>query len=228
MNHTKNNQNKLEKLRGIFFQIGLIIAGGLTLLAFEWTSPTYVAILEGEVVDEMEWDYNYVEPFEIIKEEVKEEKVEPPKVKSNEIEIVPDDKKIIEPEIKDDKKVVVPNLGELKDKEVIIEEDIPTPNPGKMPEFKGGLEKLFEYLGKNIKYPEKARRAGIEGKVYLQFVVGKKGEIRDIKILRGVNKWLDEEAIRVVKAMPNWKPGKQRGKPVSVIYNLPINFKLKG
>ena len=60
----------------------------------------------------------------------------------------------------------------------------------------------------------------------LQFIVNKKGEVKDVKVLRGVNKWLDAEAVRVVKAMPNWKPGLQHGKPVSVIYNLPINFKL--
>lgn len=228
MNHTKNNRNKLEKLRGIFFQLGLIVAGGITLLAFEWTSPNYIAVLEGEVVEEIEWDYNYVEPFEIIKEEIKEEKIEPPKVKSNEIEIVPDDKKIIEPDNKDEKKVVVPDLGKFKVDEKIEEDETPSFGAEKMPEYKGGLKKLFKYLTDNIKYPDDARRAGIEGKVHVQFVVNKKGEIKDVKILRGVNKWLDEEAIRVVKGMPNWTPGKQHGKPVSVYYTLPINFKLKG
>ena len=78
-----------------------------------------------------------------------------------------------------------------------------------------------------MKYPAVAKENGIQGTVYVNFVVWKDGKIRDVKILRGVNKMLDDEAVRVVKAMPTWNPGKQRGKPVSVSYNLPIKFTLR-
>ena len=98
----------------------------------------------------------------------------------------------------------------------------------KMPEFNGGQEKLFEYLGGNVKYPPAAKAQGISGKVYLNFVVGTDGEIRNIRVLRGVHPLLDAEAIRVVSAMPKWNAGMQRGKAVNVSYNLPINFVLKG
>jgi len=96
-----------------------------------------------------------------------------------------------------------------------------------MPEFIGGTAKLFEYLGKNLKYPELAKTTGIQGKVFVQFVVDKNGKIKDVKVLQGINALLDKEALRVVSEMPDWKAGKQHGKPVSVIYNLPISFKLK-
>jgi TonB family protein len=98
----------------------------------------------------------------------------------------------------------------------------------KMPEFKGGQKKMFEYLGENLKYPAAAKAKGISGKVYLNFVVGNNGEIRNVRVLRGVHPLLDAEAIRVVSAMQKWSAGMQRGKTVNVSYNLPINFILKG
>ena len=96
----------------------------------------------------------------------------------------------------------------------------------KAPEFRGGLAKLFEYLRKKLNYPKEARNKGIEGKVMVSFIIDKTGKIIDVSIIRGVHYLLDEEALRVVSNMPNWKPGTQRGKPVKVRYTLPINFKL--
>jgi periplasmic protein TonB len=96
-----------------------------------------------------------------------------------------------------------------------------------MPSFPGGEEKLFEYLQKNIKYPAIARENGITGRVYVTFVVDKEGKIRDSKVLRGIGGGCDEEALRVIRAMPEWKPGKQNGRSVQVQYNLPVNFTLK-
>ena len=96
-----------------------------------------------------------------------------------------------------------------------------------MPGFPGGEEELFRFLGKNIKYPAMAKDAGIKGMVYVNFVVWIDGTIKDVKVLRGIGGGCDEEAMRVVKSMPKWKPGKQRGKTVPVSYNLPIRFTLK-
>ena len=95
-----------------------------------------------------------------------------------------------------------------------------------MPEFIGGVEKLYEYLGNNIKYPEQAKDFSIQGKVFVQFVVWKDGTIRDVNVVRGVHPTLDKEAVRVVKSMPKWTPGKQRGKPVNARFTLPIKFKI--
>ena len=96
-----------------------------------------------------------------------------------------------------------------------------------IPEFKGGRDALYAYLGNNIKYPVMAKESGIQGKVYVTFVVEKDGSITDVKLLRGIGGGCDDEAIRVVGSMPRWKPGKQRGKPVRVQYNLPVRFTLQ-
>lgn len=96
-----------------------------------------------------------------------------------------------------------------------------------MPEFKGGMNALLQYLSANIKYPKTAEKAGKHGRVVVQFVVNKDGSITDAKVVRAVDPELDEEALRVVNAMPKWKPGMQDGKPVRVKYTVPIMFRLK-
>ncbi|MDD2284880.1 MAG: TonB family protein [Paludibacter sp.] len=96
----------------------------------------------------------------------------------------------------------------------------------KMPQFPGGDAELFGYLSNSIKYPLKAQESNIQGRVICQFVVNRDGSISDVKIVRGADPSLDAEAIRVIKAMPNWIPGEQRGKKVRVKYTLPLNFKL--
>ncbi len=96
-----------------------------------------------------------------------------------------------------------------------------------MPEFPGGMAKLAEYLANNIKYPQMARESGIQGRVFINFVVEPDGHVSNVNVKRSVGGGCDEEALRVVKAMPKWKPGKQRGKAVRVSYNLPVNFKLQ-
>ena len=95
------------------------------------------------------------------------------------------------------------------------------------PEFPGGEEALYKYLAENIKYPEKAKNNKVEGRVYITFVIEKDGTVSDAKVLRSVNEELDAEALRVINAMPKWKPGTQRGVPVRVQYNIPITFKLQ-
>lgn len=92
------------------------------------------------------------------------------------------------------------------------------------PSFPGGEEARIRFLKENIRYPEEAKQLGIQGKVYITFVVETDGSITDIKILRGIGAGCDEEAIRVIKQMPNWIPGKQRAHPVRVQFNLPISF----
>jgi protein TonB len=93
------------------------------------------------------------------------------------------------------------------------------------PEFPNGHEGLAKYLSENIKYPKKALKNGITGKVFVQFVIDKSGKVTNVVAVRGVEKSLDKEAVRVIKAMPKWKPGKKDGQPVNVKYTIPINFK---
>ncbi|NCA80999.1 MAG: energy transducer TonB, partial [Sphingobacteriia bacterium] len=94
------------------------------------------------------------------------------------------------------------------------------------PMFPGGDEARMNFLRENIKYPQMARESGIQGTVYVTFVVEPSGNITNIKILRGIGGGCDEEALRVVRQMPKWKPGKQRGKSVRVQFNMPIRFVL--
>lgn len=94
------------------------------------------------------------------------------------------------------------------------------------PEFEGGYQAMMSFIKKNMRYPASARRMGIDGTVYVSFVVGKDGAINDVKVLRGISADCDKEAVRVVQMMPPWKPGKQNGKPVFVRFNLPIKFQL--
>lgn len=95
-----------------------------------------------------------------------------------------------------------------------------------MPEFPGGVEALMDYVGRNVKYPEEAKDKEIQGRVFVSFVIEKDGSVNEVKVLRGIGGGCDEEAVRVIKAMPKWTPGKQKGKPVRVNYQIPINFKL--
>ena len=123
-----------------------------------------------------------------------------------------------------DKKVVavaeVPNVKEEQQAIFTVVEE--------MPQFPGGMGEAMRFLAQNIKYPKAAQQAKIEGRVIVQFVVGKDGSVSDIQIMRGVSPELDAEAIRVVGMMPKWIPGKQRGKAVTVKFTMPIMFRLQG
>jgi protein TonB len=94
------------------------------------------------------------------------------------------------------------------------------------PEFEGGLEAMYKFIGKNMKYPASARRMNIEGSVFVGFVVDADGKISEASIIKGISADCDKEALRVVQMMPKWRPGKQSGRPVRVKFVLPIKFKL--
>jgi TonB family protein len=95
-----------------------------------------------------------------------------------------------------------------------------------LPEYIGGNQKMHEFIGNNLNYPADAKQNFIQGIVYISFVVEKDGTVSNVKVARGIGHGCDEEAIRVVSSMPAWKPGKQKGKPVRVKFNLPIRYKL--
>lgn len=97
-----------------------------------------------------------------------------------------------------------------------------------MPEYFGGVNAMFDFIQKNVKYPESAKKKGIEGRVFVQFVVEKDGSLSSFQVLRGLNDELNDEAIRVLKMMPKWKPGMKDGKPVRVQFTMPFNFKING
>ena len=124
-------------------------------------------------------------------------------------------------------------VREYKD-EVIVEEkkeDLDTKvfqSVEQMPQFPGGDVELMKYINSHIKYPTMAMENNIQGRVVVQFVVTKNGSIGEVKVLRSRDKDLDNEAVRVVKSLPNFIPGKMNGQPVNVWYTLPVTFKLQG
>ena len=217
----KNPVANLENKKGAYFAVGLLFTLAIVLALFEYkTFPTEIQELGKLEVNLME--------EEVIP--VSMQAPPPPPAPTTQIEIVEDDVEIeeeleiIDMEVDEDTEIEVVIVDEPE--EEIVEEEIFTIVEN-MPEFPGGTTELFRYLSKNIKYPAMAKDAGIKGKVYVTFVVDKDGSIADVKVLRGIGGGCDEEAIRVVKGMPKWAPGKQRGKSVRVQYNLPINFILK-
>lgn len=125
------------------------------------------------------------------------------------------------------------DLNKVMIKEEVIAEPVKEEEPVSIamveqkPEFTGGEAAMYKWLGDNIVYPSAAAEEGIQGKVIVQFVVGKDGSIGQVKVVRGRHPALDKEAVRVVKAMPKWVPGRNNGQPVKVTYTLPVTFKLQ-
>jgi len=168
-------------------------------------------------------------PPEVKKDEEVPEEVPPPTVEEIKEAVVAD--KTIEGDPNANEIIVAPEAVAAPSKGVVVEA---APEPEKVftvveqqPEFPGGTTEMYKYLSKNIKYPSAASRANVSGRVFLSFVVNTDGSIQDVSVLKGLGFGCDEEAIRVVKAMPKWKPGKQSGRAVRVKYNLPINFQLE-
>ena len=163
-----------------------------------------------------------------MQQEQKPQPVEVPK-QTTQIQVVEDDVEVDDVEINaevDQNEQIEEYVPVEVEEEEIQEAEIFT-IVEEMPEFPGGMNKLAEYLGKNIKYPQMARESGIQGRVFVQFVVEPDGSVSNVAVMRSLGGGCDEEAIRVVKSMPKWKAGKQRGKPVRVSYILPVNFKLQ-
>ncbi len=122
---------------------------------------------------------------------------------------------------------VIPTTVPQQQQQVTGQENQPYTFVEQMPNFPGGLNAMHKFLEKNIHYPEMARINDIQGTVYVQFIVGKDGKIRDAKVLRGIGGGCDEEALRVVMSMPDWIPGRQNGVPVPVYFNIPVTFTLR-
>ncbi|ALO16283.1 hypothetical protein L21SP5_02660 [Salinivirga cyanobacteriivorans] len=223
----KNPKVSLEKGRGTLMLAGLVAVLGLLLVAFNWNSSTGTAEDLGQVME--------VNMEEEMIQTQRQEKVEPPppppKKKVIEELTVVDNEEELDDELDIDTEADEETMIEQTD--IMIEEEVEEEEPEifmvveQMPEFPGGQAELFKYISQNIQYPAIAKENGIQGKVFIQFVVGKDGSITNVTVLRGVDPSLDKEAVRVVKNMPKWKPGKQRGKPVYVRYQVPINFKLQ-
>jgi periplasmic protein TonB len=219
----KTEQADLTKKSWLFFNIGLFLTMVVIVSAFEWKTFDDAGLADLGMVNEDMEDLLDIPLTDI-------PPPPPPKVQQPEIIDIPDDEEIedeieldLDVEITEDKvieKIVFEAAPEEEDTDqifLVVEEQA---------SFPGGMEAWANYLRKNMKYPAQARRMGIEGRVFLKFVVDEKGKVSNIEILRGIGGGCDEEAVRVLQNAPNWSPGKQRGRAVKSYMQLAIVFKL--
>jgi protein TonB len=211
----KDPKISLENKKGMFFQIGLAVTLIAIFISFEWKSYDKSNYNLGDLnLDDME-----EEIIPITRQEVKPPPPPPPP---------PEIIEIVEDEVEIENEVEIEETDTDEDEIVEIEEDdeeffMVVEN---MPEFPGGDLGLMKFIQKNVRYPAIAKEYNITGKVYVSFIVDRQGSVTNVKIVRGVDKNLDAEALRVVSLLPKYKPGKQRGKAVRVMFTIPINFTL--
>ena len=222
----KNPKVDLEKWKSVFFQAGLIVSLGAVLLAFNVTSNQGGAE-EFAKLEDVDFDD---EEIPVTRQEEPPPTTPPPPQQVVEVLTIVDDDTEIEEEFEmDDTDVDEDTQIEFVEIEEEVEEEeaqiffiVET-----MPVFPGGDLGLRKYIAQHTKYPNIARENGIEGRIYVRFCVTETGKVSKVSVLRGVDPILDKEALRVVKALPSWKPGEQRGKKVRVWYTVPINFQLQ-
>ena len=214
----KSPKADLEGKKSTWLLIGYVFILALMFVAFEWTDRDKQVTTETGITD-------VVFEEEIIPITEQEQKQAPPPPEAPKVEevlqIVENDAKVEETAIQASEETgQAVEVEEPEEQQIfqVVEE---------MPEFPGGMAECLKFLGKNIKYPTISQENGVQGKVIVQFVVNKDGSIVDPVVVRSVDPYLDKEALRVIKTMPKWKPGKQRGKAVRVKYTVPVTFKLQ-
>jgi protein TonB len=228
METKKSKRADLEPKKSIFLQVGLIVALGLSLAAFEWKTPVKEIVVTSTSWETVQEDLYIKNPV------IVDQKPAPIPVVAPAIRIVDNNTAVtedilIDTEInpEDSQPVyIAPVQVQLEDEKSLSEEETFI-IVEKMPEYPGGIGAMHDFLVKNIEFPKTAVETGIKGTVYLYFIVEKDGSISNIKIIRGIGGGCDQEAERVISKMPKWNPGSQRGKPVRVSFNIPVVFDLK-
>ncbi len=224
----KSPKADLESKKLTFTLIGLVLTLFVVWRVFEYKS------YDKQSIDNLQRTVEVIEEemVEITKQE--QPKVQPPQPKPQvtQIQIVEDDVEVedeidINAEVDQDEVIEEYDFTppEIEEEEIVEAEIFKVVE--EMPEFPGGAAKMMEYIQKNIKYPMMARESDIQGRVFVNFVVEPDGTITNVAVLRGIGGGCDEEALRVVQSMPNWKPGKQRGSAVRCAFTVPIIFKLQ-
>jgi len=223
----KSKKADLENKRGLFLWIGMFAALAIVLYAFNYSDKVEKADSLGQM---SATDLNEEMVPITRQEEVKPPPPPPPPAVVEILNIVDDqttindDLEIMDSEATKETKVEIAQIV-TEEKEKVEEEIFVVVE--NMPEFPGGELALRKFIASAIKYPTIAQENGIQGKVFVNFVVDRDGSISNAKIARGVDPSIDKEALRVVNTLPKWKPGMQRGKAVRVSYTVPISFQLQ-
>ena len=225
----KSPKADLNNKKLLFVEIGLVLSLLITIGAFEYkTKEKQESILTAENTELIE------EEIIPITQDTPPPPPETPKIpiRSDQIDIVDDNIKVDDSilNLEDDANLGVEIMDYVEEvqEEVVEEEAIPFALVEEKPKFQGGDANTFSaWVNKNLQYPEIAKENGIQGRVTLQFTVNTDGSVSDVKVLRGVDSSLDKEAVRIVSMSPKWTPGKQRERPVKVVYNFPVVFQLR-
>lgn len=223
----KSQKASLEDKKFTYLLMGFVLVLSICFVALEWTEKE---VTKYDVVDE-EWAFE--EELDIQQTSQDVTPPPPPPAPVQEVEVL----NVVENDVEtqtieitseetNEEVVIAAPVEEVKEEEE--DEQVVFVVVETMPEFPGGQQALFKYLSENVKYPVIAQENGIQGRVICQFTVNKDGSIVDVEVVRsGGDASLDKEAVRVIKSMPKWSPGKQRGKAVRVKYTVPVNFKLQ-
>lgn len=223
MEAKKTEKADLDKKTGLYFNIGLVITMAVIVFAFEKKSyDDSNIVLSGQISDDFE-DLLDIPPTE-------QPPPPPPKIQQPEIIEVPDEEEI-EEEIEVDLDVEITEEEVIEDiifddepEEEVADEIFTIVEESATPD--GGMQAFYKFIRKKLKYPSQARRMGIEGRVFVEFIVDKDGTLTNVKAIKGIGAGCDQEAVRVIKSHPKWAPGKQRGKAVKQKIVLPITFQL--
>lgn len=222
METKKHPKHDLERRYTLFLNIGLVLSLAFVVTAFEWK---FYDDRTNSLVDIT----HEFEPLFEVKQTVQ---IPPAVVKAPPVIIAKPDEEELENDIKD---VIDTEYGEGMSVEEMIysaplpEEEVDTPESyvEQMPEPVGGMGAFYKHLADNINYPKQAIRAGIEGKVFVKFVVEKDGTLSNIEVVRGIGAGCDEEAVKAINSAPKWKPGRQGGRTMRVTMIVPVNFKFQ-
>lgn len=227
----KSPKADLEGGKTLSLMLGFVVGLAVMYVGFEWSTQDVMVVKESEQVQDIVAE----EEVEITRPENTPPPPPPPPapVVTEVLNVVDDDVELEQQDIltsEDTQEaaqtaVYTPPAAVEEEEEEAAQQIFTVVE--EMPEFPGGNAELLKYLAKSIKYPVIAQENGIQGRVICAFVVNRDGGIVDAEVLRGVDPSLDKEALRVIMAMPKWKPGKQRGKPVRVKYTVPVTFRLQ-
>jgi protein TonB len=216
----KSPEANLENKKSLFVLIGFVLVLSLVFIAFEWSKKD-IKRWTGIDIEKAFVEDVFIPPTA----EPTPPPPPPPPLVVEQFVLVDNqtDAKGVDINSEINPNEALPDIVQYVTQVVETEPDVPIWIAEVMPEFKGNI---FEFLSKNVKYPVVAQELGVQGRVICQFVVNKDGSIDEVEVVRSIDTNLDKEAVRVIKSMPNWKPGKQNGKPVRVRFTLPVNFKL--
>ncbi|MFP5470838.1 MAG: energy transducer TonB [Bacteroidia bacterium] len=232
MTPKKSEKANLERYRSAFFQLGLVVALSVSLVAFEWVSPALEKVeFSGKMALEEE---PYIIPEIIPKKEEPTQQKKTPTQQTDK----PSEKYKVEDSLKIQTEKKIPDIPIIdfgdkgKEDSVFIETGITTSTfkineVDVLPEFPGGRKALKEFLADNTKYPHQARERNVMGEVKVSFVIDENGFVTDVKLINDIGYNCGKEAMRVVNSMPQWKPARISGKAVPVYYQVKINFLLK-